>query len=99
MSAASTLPQVPHTVYSLVDPISDTVRYVGMTNNLTRRVIEHLSLRGSNLRLKAWIAGLAVAGYVPLVKVLDLCESREVALMKEVVHIASHSETIYNLVA
>lgn len=90
---------VPYTVYALIDPLTNVVRYVGITNNLPRRICEHLSLRGSNLLLKAWIAALAIAGYVPIVKVLELCERREIAALKEAVHIAANSETVFNLAA
>lgn len=90
---------VPYSVYALIDPSSDVVRYVGMTNNLPRRVVEHFTLRGKNIRLNAWLANLALVGYVPFVKVLETCESKEKAVMQEAVHIASHSQTIYNLVA
>ena len=98
MGTASISP-VPYTVYALVDPLTDVVRYVGMTNNLPRRIVEHFSLRGSNLMLKAWIAGLAIAGYVPVVKVLEVCERKEVAALREAAHIATHEDTVYNLVA
>lgn len=94
-----TIPRVPYSVYALIDPLTNVVRYVGITNNLPRRIVEHLSLRGCNLLVKAWIASLAIAGYVPIVKVLEICERREIAAIKEAGYIAAHSETVYNLAA
>lgn len=93
------LSYVPYTVYALVDPLDGVIRYIGITNNLPRRICEHLSLRGSNLLLKAWIAALAVKGYIPVVKVMDICPRREIAALKEACYIAANSETVYNLAA
>lgn len=89
-----------YTVYGLRCPIEDTIMYVGETNNFPRRMCEHLSLRGHNLGLNAWIATLAVKGYVPIPVVFDIVETPKDAHTRESYFIGFHSQeghTLYNL--
>lgn len=85
-----------HVVYSLSDPISGIVRCVGMTNNILRRTCEHLSLKGDNLKLNAWIANLGVSGKLPVIDTIETCHNRADAIKRERFHVNKHRDTVYN---
>jgi predicted GIY-YIG superfamily endonuclease len=47
-----------HTIYALIDPRNNQVRYVGITQDMYSRFIEHLRCTGQNARKDAWIQEL-----------------------------------------
>ncbi len=81
-----------YAVYLLVCPLTGRIRYVGQTSNLQRRFIQHLSYRGQNLHLNAWIADLAARGYVPLCKTLLTVETLQDARRWERFYIVQYLE-------
>lgn len=64
------------TIYSLVDPRTNRVRYIGATNNLKTRISNHLYGidRG---HCKNWIKSLTVLGLRPIAIVLDVVEDHQ----------------------
>ncbi|MGH2478882.1 MAG: GIY-YIG nuclease family protein [Ktedonobacteraceae bacterium] len=47
-----------HTVYALIDPRSQEVRYIGITYNVYQRMRQHSRCEGHNKRKNAWIEEL-----------------------------------------
>lgn len=61
-------------IYVLIDPRDDTVRYVGKTNNLKARMYRHLFDASSlehNTYKDRWIRGLQAAGLEPIMQVRE----------------------------
>src|SRR5258708_18627919 len=59
------------TIYVLVDPRTEEIRYVGGTNrSLKARLGRHLAARGKNHRV-AWLALLKRRGLIPLIRVVQ----------------------------
>lgn len=59
-------------IYGLVDPITNTVRYVGKTINLRRRIRDHCTRCNKNVtHLNSWLLGLKNNGLKPEVFVVD----------------------------
>lgn len=71
-----------HYVYALRDPISDEVRYIGITENIKVRFRQHLnpSINGEHIR---WISGLQAEGLIPSLKILEQCENEIDARARE----------------
>jgi hypothetical protein len=70
MIAEAVSPATTVTIYALVDPDSDEVRYVGRTtNNPWQRYSQHLM--GTGNATKAWIRGLRPEHKVPALKILE----------------------------
>lgn len=66
-------------IYGLVDPRTHLVRYVGKTNNLAKRMREHLcdAPRFSHYPVKKWINKLAKAGLQPTPIILAVVPSEQ----------------------
>jgi hypothetical protein len=57
-------------IYALVDPTNEIVRYVGMTRQaLERRLEQHLA-KSVNADVDAWVAALRSAGVTPEIRLL-----------------------------
>lgn len=61
-------------VYALVDPRTNEVRYIGSTNNLLRRLNEHMRLYGGNKRKNAWLKELKDSSMLPYALTLEVLE-------------------------
>lgn len=67
-------------LYSLSDPDSGEVRYVGKTDNLQRRYTNHLSpatLNRNRSKKNSWIKSLLAKGKLPKIQVIDSGVSAE----------------------
>jgi len=66
-------------IYSLKDPITLEIRYVGQTNNIERRFRDHISSSINdrnnkyNTHKSRWIRKLINNGYEPIIEVIDQC--------------------------
>ncbi len=70
------------TVYALIDPRDDSIRYIGMTHNPDQRLKEHL--RGGGVILKRiWINELRQLGLVPTIQPIEKGLSLPAALERE----------------
>lgn len=78
-------------VYVLVDPITDYVRYVGKSINPKERLATHIrdARKGSVLHSRRWISGLLSKNKRPELIVLEECDSAEDANESEKHWIAS----------
>lgn len=64
----------PSVVYALVDPRNQAIRYIGATQNLHRRLLEHVNPREvatSGVKVRSWVADLAAEDLVPGVVMLE----------------------------
>ena len=75
-------PDGAHAIYALVDPIDNTVRYVGRTIETSARLSGHLREK-DNYREAAWISRLLNADQKPIMVVLTRCETEGEAEAKE----------------
>ena len=59
-------------IYSLSDPITNEVRYIGKTNNLSKRLIGHLyDSKSFNHYTARWIRSLKEKGFKPKIESID----------------------------
>jgi hypothetical protein len=70
---------MPYVIYALIDPRDTTVRYVGMTNDLTERFITHLRSREVNNVKNDWMRDLRVLGLLPICRTLHVVQSEREA--------------------
>lgn len=63
-------------IYTISDPISGLVKYVGKTKCPKERFRKHLSERNNTYKSK-WITGLRNAGLEPVFEIIDECEESE----------------------
>lgn len=62
-------------IYTLRDPRTDQIRYIGKTNNLKRRINQHIKGARNNTKTKkaAWIKSLLNENVLPIIEILDEC--------------------------
>ena len=73
-----------YTIYALIDPRDNAVRYIGITERLVhQRLQEHLTNVDGNLKKSAWISELRQLGMSPVVRSLEQVEDRAEALKCE----------------
>lgn len=61
-----------YSVYQLVDPRDNTIRYVGLSSAVLNRCAEHVLSGGRVNKVKAqWIEELKQAGLLPILQVLE----------------------------
>lgn len=61
-------------VYTLTDPIDNLIKYVGITNNIHKRMITHLNDNRNTLK-SSWIKNLKSKGLKPILEVIDITDS------------------------
>lgn len=74
---------MPQFVYTLNHPITDVVGYVGITDNLYERFMQHMTCRGSGRKLQSWLGELRQQGLIPTLKVVEILETRAEAQERE----------------
>lgn len=73
-----------HTVYALIDPRDNAVRYVGITeHSINKRLAEHLLGNDGNKAKMAWISELDRLGISPIIRPLEEVKGREETLERE----------------
>ena len=74
-------------VYALIEPNTLKIRYIGITEQtLQKRLFGHLSdsfLKRDNSRKRSWVISLKNKGYIPIIKLLKVCNTKEEALKLE----------------
>ncbi len=63
-------------IYSLSDPRTNEVRYIGKANDLNQRFKHHVSHREKTYKGN-WICGLKNSGLLPLIEVVDMVPESE----------------------
>lgn len=61
-------------IYTLSDPISNEIRYVGKTINIEKRFYKHITENRNNTYKEQWINGLKSKGFVPKIEILDIVD-------------------------
>ena len=79
-----------YTVYALVDPRDNLVRYVGMTNDIYRRFRQHISCQTDNPEKNAWIAELKKSHVMLVMKTLETVEDLALVQEREIYWIAHY---------
>lgn len=66
-------------IYVLIDPRNNDIRYVGKTNNITKRLVKHVceSKISTKSHKKAWINQLLKLGLKPIIEVVDVISTDE----------------------
>lgn len=71
-------------IYELIDPRTDTPRYVGITATPNHRLQRHIDDSDtSNMEKRAWIRELMEEGLVPDMKIIETVRTRKEALARE----------------
>jgi len=77
-------------IYALIDTRTDAVGYIGITNNLERRLQQHLVSPHRNEQKEAWFTRLRLARIKPGIKVLEQVENKKQAVEREKYWIAEY---------
>jgi len=84
-------------IYALVDPRDKRVRYIGKTNDVTRRLEQHFySMDGNSPHKERWIASLKSKGLKPIIEVVEEC-TEENWIEREQFWIAKYREKYNDL--
>lgn len=73
-------------LYTLKDPITNLVKYVGYSKRPKRRIWEHLrdAKMGSKTYKSCWIKSLLEIQQVPIMEIIKVCEHHEDILLEEI---------------
>lgn len=85
-------------IYTLTDPITNEVRYVGKSQNPKKRLYEHIgeSKRKCNTEKHFWINYLLSKGYKPVIDVVEECDNSEAEFF-EIFYISLFKSWGFNL--
>jgi predicted GIY-YIG superfamily endonuclease len=72
-----------YVIYALIDPRDNTVRYIGMTNDVYERFQQHIRCDGSSFAKNAWVMELRSANKMVIMETLEEIQSYELALVRE----------------
>jgi hypothetical protein len=63
-------------IYTLTDPRTNEIRYIGKANNLKKRLKKHLCEKSNSMRVK-WISSLKKIGLEPIIESIEIVENIE----------------------
>ena len=76
--------QEKHNIYVLIDPRDESVRYVGISKNPRKRLREHIRCDNiDNPGKDAWMIDLTQNGLAPILCIIEVADSRALALKRE----------------
>ena len=90
-------------IYTLTDPITNTVRYIGQTNNLNRRLNGHIQTslnmnsKKSNTHKSCWIRKLLNQNTKPIINIIHECIDYEESNFYEKYYITKYTNEGFNL--
>ena len=64
-------------IYTLTDPITNEIRYVGKANNVSKRYYKHCRLTDKNTHKNYWINKLLKKNLKPIVDIIDVVPINE----------------------
>lgn len=79
-------------IYRLRDPFTYVVRYIGLTDDLATRYIQHITTKEKNRGKDSWIRDTKAKGYLPLVDIVDKAPHGEEGPRKEAFWINFYKE-------
>ena len=82
-------------IYTLSDPITKDVRYIGKTNDIKKRFINHLKDKSKCHRTN-WITSLKSKKLVPVINIIKECSEEDVDLLEKH-YILEYKQLGYNL--
>ena len=84
-------------IYTLSDPNTGIVRYIGKTNNIKKRLRRHLSNNNlsENTKKNNWIISLLRNKSIPIIEVLDEVHSDDIDFY-EIFYISLCISSVYN---
>ena len=89
----------PYLVYGLYCPVTQALRYIGITSRLAIRMSEHMRDEKGTQGKNDWIAYLKSLGFAPYVRILDTAHNERVAKIKEIryiFHFVQHGQPLTN---
>lgn len=89
-----------YVIYALIDPRDNTVRYVGITDDVYKRFLSHIQCTGGNLAKNLWIAELRAANKMVIMETLEEVEDHTRALEREmywIQHFQALKEPLANI--
>lgn len=90
-------------IYKLLDPKTKEIRYIGQTNNITRRFNDHISSSLNensdcyNTYKGRWIRKLINDGHKPIIEIIEKCETLEISNIRECFFIEKFTKDGYRL--
>lgn len=72
-----------YVVYALIDPRDNTVRYVGITDDVYARFLQHIKGMDENYGKSIWIQELRALNKMVIMETLEECETNEEACERE----------------
>lgn len=85
-------------IYSLKNPITNEIRYIGKTGDLHRRLQNHIShSKNLNTRVGNWIKSLIKDNLLPIIEIIEEC-NEDIWQEKEIYWIKYYKDLGYNLV-
>jgi len=86
--------ETKYTIYKLIDPITNEIRYIGLTiNTLKQRLKSHMSENGKSHKIM-WVQKLKKNKLKPIIEVVeDNIYSYEEACLKEIHYIDLYRKT------
>lgn len=72
-----------YVVYALIDPRDNTVRYVGITDDVYARFLQHIKGMDENYGKSVWIQELRALNKMVIMETLEECEANEKACERE----------------
>lgn len=84
-------------IYSLKDPITNKIRYIGKTTNIQKRYYYHCSnyhLNNENTHRSNWIKSLKNQNLKPIIEIIEECENWQ---EREIYWIKYHKDLGYDL--
>lgn len=61
------------TIYALLDPRDNQIRYIGKTKDLDKRIVEHLKLKEKTYK-NNWLKSIIALGLKPKTKILEIVD-------------------------
>ena len=84
-------------IYTLEHPVTGEIRYVGKTNNISKRLSRHCK-ESSNTHKANWITGIRNLGLKPVLKIVDSFETESECYEAEIYWISQFKSWGFRLV-
>lgn len=72
-----------YAVYALIDPRDNTVRYIGITEDVYARFQQHINCSGNNFDKNTWLMELREQNIMVVMTTLETTEDRGYAIVRE----------------
>lgn len=72
-----------YAIYTLIDPRDNTIRYIGITDDVYARFLQHIRGMDENYAKSVWIQELRALNKMVIMETLEECETFELACERE----------------